>query len=91
MHDGNVPSPTRRNKLQRSCSSVDSDGEFHLLSKRMSNLNRTFTLVSELVDHLRGNNRESLSASVTRPNNKTMSDLIKYHQSFTTLKRQDKS
>ena len=38
-----------------------------------------------------GNNCESVNASVTRPDNEIMSELIKYHQSLTTLKRQYKS
>ena len=52
----------------------------------MSNLNEKFTSVSELLERLRGNNRESANASVTRPNNEIMSNMSSYHQSFEFLR-----
>ena len=70
---------------------MDADDEFHLLSSRMSNLNETFTSVSDLVERLGGKNREIGIASTTRTNSEIMSDLIRYHQILTTLKRQDES
>ena len=63
MHDGNVLNPTQCNKRCRNCSSVNGDDEYHLLSNRMTNLNEMFTSVSELVEHLRGNNGESVNAA----------------------------
>ena len=70
---------------------MDADDEFHSFSNRIKNMSKTFTSVSELVERLRGNNSESVNASVTRTNNEIMSDLHRYHQILMTLKRRDES